>query len=69
MWTVLLLILLLAITIVDLRELRIPDWANAALAGGGLAFLVFELSWPEARSHIAAAMVVAAGAWMSRALC
>ena len=67
MWTVLLLSLLLAVTIVDLRELRIPDWANAALGAGGIAFVLLELSWGEARSHIATAAFMAAGAWAIRA--
>jgi leader peptidase (prepilin peptidase)/N-methyltransferase len=67
LWTVLLLLLLLAIAIADLRELRIPDWANAALAAGGLAFILLELSWLEVRSHIMGAAVASAGAWALRA--
>ncbi|HEX2257273.1 MAG TPA: A24 family peptidase [Afifellaceae bacterium] len=67
MWTLLLLAVLLAISIVDLREMRIPDWANAALAFGGLLFVVLELSSMEVRSHIVAAAFMAAGAWTVRA--
>jgi leader peptidase (prepilin peptidase) / N-methyltransferase len=64
-FTVLLLSLLLAISYVDIKEMRIPDWLSALLLAGGLTFLLVTAR-ESLSAQILAAAALASALWLIR---